>query len=246
MLNFEKNHTMKKLLLLSILVSSSTFGLFAQSGSSRSVKLGFKFSPTVSYARVIDKDEKDGVELKRNGSAIKMIVGPYINCGLNDNVTFTTGIWYSPRTVALSAKFKDTTGAITTLTSQYNLQYLMIPLYFKFYTNEITSGLKIYFTLGGSFDIKIVEKKNGDDNVGLLTTAKEKSRPLFNYLDASTLLGAGVEYNLKDVVTIFGGISYNRGLVNTINPLLTINGEKTYKDIAIKNNMISLDLGVKF
>lgn len=238
---------MKKLLLLSILVSSSTFGLFAQSGSSRSVKLGFKFSPTVSYARVIDKDDKDGVELKRNGSAIKMIVGPYIDFGLNDNVTFTSGIWYSPRSVSLSAKYTEPiSGGTITSTSQYNLQYLMIPLYFKFYTNEITSGMKIYFTLGGSFDIKLVEKKNGDDNIGLLTAAKEEGRPLFNYIDASTLVGAGVEYNLKDILTIFGGISYNRGLVNTVNPLLEINGNKPYQNIAIKNNMISLDLGVKF
>ena len=238
---------MKKLLLVSILVSSTTLGLFAQSGSSRSTKLGFKFSPCVSYARVIDKDDKDGVEFKRNGSAIRMIVGPYIDFGLNDNVTFTSGIWYSPRSVSLSAKYTDPiSGGTITSTSQYNLQYLMVPLYFKFYTNEITSGMKIYFTIGGSFDVKLVEKKSGDDNVRLLEAAKEEGRPLFNYIDASTLVGAGVEYNLKDVMTIFGGISYNRGLVNTINPLLEIKGNKPYQNIAIKNNMITLDLGVKF
>jgi len=237
---------MKKLLLISILISSATFGLFAQSGSSRSVKFGFKLSPCVSYSRVIDKDDKDGIDFKRTGSTVKMIVGPYIDFGLNDNVTFTTGIWYSPRSVILSGKYTDATGGTTTSTSQYNLQYLMIPLYFKFYTNEITSGMKIYFMLGGSFDIKLVEKKSGDDNIGLLEAAKEEGRPLFNYIDASTLLGAGVEYNLKDVLTIFGGLSYNRGLVNTVNPLLEINGNKPYQNIAIKNNMISLDLGVKF
>lgn len=237
---------MKKLLLISILISANTFSLFAQSSSSRTTKLGFKFSPSVSYARVIDKDDKDGVEYKRNGSAFKMIVGPYVDFGLNDNVTFSTGIWYSPRSVLLSAKYKDATGGEVTNTSQYNLQYLMVPLYFKFYTNEITSGMKIYFTLGGSFDVKLVEKKSGDDNIGLLTLAKEEGRPLFNYIDASTLVGAGVEYNLKDIMTIFGGISYNRGLINTVNPLLEINGNKPYQNIAIKNNMITLDLGVKF
>lgn len=235
---------MKRLIVLSILISSTSFGLFAQSGSSRSVKFGFKFSPTVSYSRIIDKDDKDGIEFKRNGSALKMIVGPYIDFGLSENVTFTTGIWYSPRSVILSGKYTNATGG--TSTSQYNLQYLMIPLYFKFYTNEITSGLKIYFTLGGSFDVKLVEKKVGDDNIGLLAAAKEAGRPLFSYFDASTLIGTGVEYNLKDILTIFGGISYNRGLVNTVNPLLEINGNKPYQNIAIKNNMISLDLGVKF
>jgi hypothetical protein len=246
MLNFDKNLTMKKLLLISILVSSTVIGIFAQSGSSRSVKFGFKFSPCVSYARVIDKDDKDGIDFKRGGSSVKMVVGPYIDFGLNENVTFTTGLWYSPRSVVLSGKYTDAFGNSSTSTSQYNLQYLMVPLYFKFYTNEITSGMKIYFTLGGSFDIKLVEKKNGDDNLGLLEAAKGEGRALFNYIDASTLVGTGVEYNLKDVLTIFGGISYNRGLVNTVNPILEINGNKPYQHIAIKNNLISLDLGVKF
>lgn len=238
---------MKKLLLVSILVSGSVLGLFAQSGSGRSIRFGFKFSPTVSYARVVDKDDNDNVDFKHSGATMRMIIGPYIDFGLTENVTFSSGIWFSPRSAIFSAKNKkDIAGGTSTSTSQYNLQYLMVPLYFKFYTNEITSGMKIYFTLGGTFDVKLVEKKKGDDNVGLLAYAKEEGRPLFNYIDASALLGAGVEYNLKDIVTVFGGFSYNRGLVNAINPLLEMGGNKIYKNIAIKNNLIGLDLGVKF
>lgn len=241
---------MKKSFFILILFSATMLEAFAQSGSSRSVKLGFKFSPCVSYARVIDKKDNDAIEYKRGGSSLRMVVGPYIDFGINDNVTFSTGLWYSPRSVVLSAKFTNGAGNSSTVTSQYNLQYLMIPLYFKFYTNEITSGLKIYFTLGGSVDVKLVEKKNGEDKLGLLSAAKDEGKALFNYVDASTLIGTGVEYNLKDVITLFGGISYNRGLVNSINPLLEFdnggNKTKPYQYIAVKNNLISLDLGVKF
>jgi len=249
-LNFEKNYTMKKSIFILILVSAVIVEVFSQSGSSRSVKLGFKFSPCVSYARVIDKKDNDATEYKRNGSSLRMIVGPYIDFGINENVTFSTGLWYSPRSVILSAKFKDGSGNTSTVTSQYNLQYLMVPLYFKFYTNEITSGLKLYFTLGGTVDIKLIEKKSGEDKFGLLEAAKEEGKALFNYVDASAMIGTGVEYNLKDVITLFGGISYNRGLVNTINPLLEFenggNKTKPYQYLAVKNNLISLDLGVKF
>jgi hypothetical protein len=127
----------------------------------------------------------------------------------------------------------------------------MLPAYFKFYTNEIANDMRLYFTLGGTLDFKIVEKKVGDDPVGLKNVIAEKAgKPAFNFMDASFLMATGVEFNLKNVTNLFVGISYNRGLLNIINPFLEYdqNGTKTkpYQYLAIKNNLLSLDLGVKF
>jgi hypothetical protein len=175
-----------------------------------------------------------------------MIIGPFADFAINDNVTFTTGIWYSPRAVFLSRSVNSISAK-----SQYNLQYIMLPAYFKFYTNEIANDMRLYFTLGGTLDFKIAEKKVGDDNVGLKDPiAVNEDKPLFNFMDASILMATGVEFNLKDVTNLFVGISYNRGLLNIINPFLKydINGT-SYKPadyLSIKNNLLSLDLGVKF
>jgi Outer membrane protein beta-barrel domain len=241
---------MKKQIILLFICCLSVLGSNAQESSSRSVKLGIKIAPTISYARVTDKKSDDNINYSRSGSVARLIIGPYVDFAINENVTFSTGLWYSPRAVALAAKYKDTLGNTTTFKSQYNLQYVMIPVYFKFYTNEITSGMKLYFTLGATVDIKIAEKKDGDDNIKLKEYAEKESHALFTFMDATILAGTGVEYNLKDITTLYGGISYNRGLVNIINPFFgyDVNGNKVkpYQNLSIKNNLLSLDLGVKF
>ncbi len=241
---------MKKQILLLFISCSTMLVSNAQETSSRSVKLGIKVAPTISYARVIYKKSDDNVEYSRGGSVARLIVGPYVDFGLNDNVTFSTGLWYSPRAVVLSAKYKDTLGNSTTRKSQYNLQYVMIPVYFKFYTNEITSGVKLYFTLGATVDVKIAEKKSGDDNIMFKEYAAKENHALFTFADASILAGLGAEFKLKEITTLYAGISYNRGLVNIVNPFLEydVNGTKVkpYKYVSVKNNLLSLDLGVKF
>ena len=128
----------------------------------------------------------------------------------------------------------------------------MVPLYFKFYTNEISKGLKIYFTMGGAANIKIAEKSVGTDGTELKKiTSDSTGKQLFSFFDATLILGTGVEYKLGNVTTLFFGVSYNRGLLNTINPLVKFNdynGNKTkpYDNLAIKNNLFSLDLGLRF
>ncbi len=211
------------------------------------LKLGIKINPVISFASVKDKDSKDGYSFNGQGSTFKFIIGPYIDYMINDNVYFSFGLWYSPRTVKMSVKTTDILGNSYTGNSQYNLQYLMVPLYFKFYTNEISDGLKLYFTLGGSADFKIAEKNIGDkDEVGLKDKALNEGKQLFSFIDAGLLMGAGVEYKLGSITTLYGGFSYNRGLTNIINPLLSINGDKPYQHLSIKNNLVGIDLGVKF
>ena len=211
------------------------------------IKLGIKVSPVISFASVKDKDSKDGRSFNGQGNALKFVIGPYIDCAINDNVYFSFGVWYSPRTVKLSHRYLDTLGNVAGGTSQYNLQYLMVPLSFKFYTNEITEGMKLYFTLGVTADFKIAEKNIGDnDHAGLKEAASEEGQQLFSFFDAGLLLGAGVEYKLGDITTVYGGFSYNRGLTNIVNPLLVINNSKPYQYLSVKNNLIGIDLGLKF
>lgn len=233
---------MKKLLLSTLLLCNCT--LIASAGDK--IKLGIKLTPCLSFSKVTDKKGSDSADFSQNGSALRMIIGPFADFTLNDNVTFTTGLWYSPRAIFLSS---TANGIINK--SQYNLQYLMVPGYFKFYTNEVAHDMRLYFTLGGTLDFKIAEKKVGDDNVGLKDPlAVKEGKPLFNFMDASIQMATGVEFNLKDVTNLFVGISYNRGLLNILNPFLKYNHNgdsiKPYEHLSIKNNMLSLDLGVKF
>ncbi|MBC7390232.1 MAG: PorT family protein [Opitutaceae bacterium] len=234
---------MKKSFIVIIVLLSLVKGVNAGD----KLKLGIKVNPVISFAAVKDKDSKDGFSYNGEGSALRFIVGPYIDYMINDNVFFSFGLWYSPRTIKMSVKTTDALGFSHTGNSQYNLQYLMVPLYFKFYTNEISEGMKLYFTLGGTADFKIAEKNVGDkDEVGLKDLASNEGKQLFSFIDGGLLIGAGVEFKLGTITTLYGGLSYNRGLTNIVNPLISNNGNKPYQHVAIKNNLIGIDLGVKF
>jgi hypothetical protein len=233
---------MKKYLLsFSLLIVACGF-----STAGDGVKVGLKFSPAFSFASVRDKKDGDSMSLSKNGTQFRFVAGPVFEFRLTDNVWFTTGLWYSPRAVRINTNTLHKNGYYVSGSSQYNLQYLMVPLYFKFNTNEITSGLSIYFNLGGTVDFKIVEKSVGSDDAGLMLMAERNNKSLFSVFDASLLLGTGVEYKLGDATILFAGLSYNRGLINTVNPLLESNGMKLYQHVAIKNNLINIDLGIKF
>ncbi|MDH5365890.1 MAG: PorT family protein, partial [Cyclobacteriaceae bacterium] len=114
-------------------------------------------------------------------------------------------------------------------------QYLQLPIALKLYTNEIMLDTRIYVSMGLMAEINIDEKQ-----------AKNYSSPLiadFSLFDTSLLLGVGIEYNIGTHTAIYGGFSYNRGLLNSIADYRVVRNDNNLK---IHNDLINLDLGVKF
>ena len=209
------------------------FVLLGQAGyAGPKLKLGLRLSPSLSFAGIRDKDSDDGFTYSSNGVAGRGIVGPMAEFFMTDNASFGTGLWYAPKSVSISVKAKSDG---STSSSSYNLQYLMIPLYLKFYTNPITPKMKLYFTLGATMDVKIAEKADSK------TTTSGGA--FFNPIDTDLMLGAGVEFALSESTAFFVGLGYNRGLLNVINP---VNYSSSYDAFSIRNNLVSLDLGFKF
>lgn len=234
---------MKKITLTSALFFLALLG-FAQSG----IKVGIKVAPALSFARVIDKDDDDGVNFSSNGSSFGLAFGPYFDFPvLKENVYFTTGLWFSIKSA------KVTTNVPSTLlspggylgSSKYNLQYLTVPVFFKFYTNEVAQDVKIYFQMGGTVDFKISENTAGTDGARLKSEAQDENKSLFLFVDGNLLLGTGVQFKVGST-TLLAGVSYCRGLVNIVNPTLSVNDKKAYQYVAVKNNLVSLDLGIEF
>ena len=63
----------------------------------------------------------------------------------------------------------------------------------------------------------------------------------FTPIDVPVILGAGIEYRAGINTTLFGGFSYQRGLVNVVNESAI-----GLEDLQIRNTMLSIDIGVKF
>lgn len=232
-------------------LSIAALSLFAGAQNSYAqesgIKVGIKVSPGLAIGRVIDKDSRDEVAFSPNGSSFGFSFGPQFDFPvLKQNVYFTTGAWFSMKSIKVT-RTSNVLG-ITTATgsSKYNLQYITIPLAFKFYTNEITQNVKLYFTLGSTVDIKIAEGVSGDDNAGLKEYAQNDGKKLFLPIDANLLLGTGVQFKVGET-TLFAGVSYLRGLVNVINPSLDWTDDSNFTNhVALKNNSVTLDLGIEF
>lgn len=219
---------MRKIALLVALFVIS-IGAFAQS------KLGLKFSPSISSNRVSLIDSIHDVT--GAGSALKFSLGLIYDHEITETYYFSTGLIFVPKQVAFNAGVEkehqsDTSYAGNSF-EEYRLNYLQIPLSLKLFTNEIQPDTRIYFQVGLAPEIKIFdEPKNEDYNL-----VKD-----FRNLDATVLFGVGGEYRAGINTTLFGGVTYQRGLANVIK-------SESYgfqNDLIIRNSIFSFDFGIKF
>jgi hypothetical protein len=117
----------------------------------------------------------------------------------------------------------------------YTLQYVQIPFTLRMYTNEISTDMKVYFQVGGTFDVKVDSKNKKIAYAGDPVITK------FSRFDASVLAGAGVELQMGSETYLMAGIRYQRGLINSASKY--DNGIQSFK---LNSDFISLDLGIKF
>lgn len=212
---------MKKNFLLIALLLVTTFS-FSQ------VKIGFNFSPGLAFSNLTyEENLPAGQTYNATGVGLRFIAGPEVSFYLGENAAFTTGAWYAIK----RATINSTNSLGQSRDSIFNLQYVQLPATFKLFTNEVATDMKVYFQLGGSLDIKIAEKLKG--------YKAKLPNSQFQPVDASLILGSGVEYQLGETTYLLVGLRYTRGLINSIKGSL--------KDqINVKNSLVSLDLGIRF
>ncbi|MGB3777617.1 MAG: outer membrane beta-barrel protein [Tunicatimonas sp.] len=212
---------MRQFTLIFLLLVSST-AAFAQIDFSR-IKLGLQISPTLSFNRV--NDESADVNFSSDGVGGRMIGGAVLDYMLTDNYFISSGLFFVPKRVGL----RNDVGEAQ---DRYKLHYLQIPATMKLFTNEVALDTRIYFQAGFTLDIKLL-----DDNISETVTYVED----FGFVDSSLLLAAGAEYRYGYNTIFFGGFSYRRGLANVVR-----NEFAPVQDIVVKNDLFSLDLGIKF
>lgn len=218
---------MKKIIIsLAIMMLSPIMG---------QVKFGLKFSPNLSFTSV----RSDSV-FSKSGLGGRFIGGMFVDINITDNAAFHIGGEYAPKKISLMTN--DTT-------TSYNLQYIQVPFGLKFFTNEFADRFKIYFLIDPNLAFKISEKSNSDNNykLDLVKYADSKNKKAFNFFDVGINIGAGTEIKIGESTFVFAGISYNRGLINALNPLLKDPKNVSYSKLGrVTNGLLNLDLGIKF
>ena len=191
--------------------------------SQAQTKVGVKLSPSLSVNRVAT--DEDDLSVDSDGVGLRLSFGPIVDIFLKENYYFSTGLLYTPKRAAIAISEAGLAGK-----QDYKLQYLQIPATIKLYTNELALDKRIYFQFGAMPEIKIHEKG----------TSEETFIRHFRFFDFSVLAGLGLEYRIGVSSTVFGGITYTRGLVNAATKRFENN------DFTLKNDLVSLDFGIKF
>jgi hypothetical protein len=219
---------MKKYLLLFCIALMSS-GAFAQ------VKFGLRLAPNLAISRV--QGSGTMANSTSAGPAIRYSFGGVADFFFAPNYAFSSGLLFTTKRAAFQY-INSASGADDQLvngeTYKMNLQYIQIPVTFKFFTNEVAPDVRIYFQLGATIDARIAEKRvegvgrNPDDTDNL-------TRPV----DLGAVVGSGAEWVLGQNTIVFGGLNYNRGLINQLK-------DRKASDIRLNNDLISLEVGIKF
>lgn len=194
-------------------------------------KIGIKFAPTLSANRV--DFSGDNYSVSSNGVGGRFIFGPVFDLFITDNYYFSTGILYAPKRIGITVVDRSVPQSPLSAEQSYNLQYIQLPATLKLFTNELALDTRVYFQIGGLLDFKIADNPQDDYTLEYI----DKTR-LFDF---GVHLGSGVEYRLGYNTLLFGGIFYNRGLVNAVT-----SSTPEGLEINVKNDLVGLELGIKF
>jgi hypothetical protein len=196
------------------------------------VKMGIRVSPAFCINRVEDKVDTDAYSFSANGTKMRFSIGPSFDFKISDNVDFSTGLWYMSYRNGL--KYSNNSDVYK---ESVSLQSVQVPVTFKVTTNEIATNLKIYVQFGGQANLFFYEKYRDSD------PKNSDYENKYTFIDAAIYAGAGVNYLIGETNEIYGGLYYNRGLVN----LIQNNDAVKYKDgMKYNTDLIGLEIGILF
>jgi hypothetical protein len=206
---------MKKLLFSAIF-------LFSVYIAEAQVRFGFKGAPNISFNRI--DTEADNTDFRTDGVGLRFQLGPIFDMEFKENHYFSTGIIFTSKRSTFVADSMN-----TSYTENYNPQYLQVPITLKLFTEEIGLDKKIYFQFGGTVDF-MTNSEGGEENIV----------QSFKFFDLNSLLAIGLEYGIGINTKIFGGVVYQRGLLNVIK-------DNLYGDnFKLRNDFVGLEIGVIF
>lgn len=204
--------------------------LFALSFSSlllsQDYRIGIKLAPTLSNVRTSTGD--GGTSLERDGSAVKFLLGAFVDIPFKENYFFHAGVNFASKATKISAQ----NGVSAMRMEEYDHEYLQIPILLKLYTNELMLDTRLFFNFGVIPEIRL--NSADEEPTNLLITE-------FTAMDLAGNFGGGVERSIGVNTRIFAGLNYNIGFLNTVKAQ-----SAAYNAFTIKSNLFSLEIGIKF
>lgn len=209
---------MKKYILAVLLCCVSVLPATAE------MRFGVKLEPRMAFNRVYAKPYDS--ELKAEPAVLRLGVGPVCDWLIQENCYISSGVQLSSQPVAYKSgqELQNTLG----------VDYLSFPILLKLYTSEVSLDTRIYTELGAGLQLKISERIHKLEIPG--TIGDDMAR---RWVLRATV-GVGVEYDLSLSTSLFGGITYHRGLTNAMNSKVTT------PPVCAYNDTVGLSVGFRF
>lgn len=192
------------------------------------VRLGLKFSPIISYARVTDDDKKtiSGLDVS---SKLGFSGGLMLDFDFSDRAAFHTGL------LIVSKGYEIDFNGISKTTSK--ITAVEVPLALKMRSGDIADGLRIRGLFGGQLGLNVSSTTTTE--IGVISDESRKTSDFYQPLSVDFLVGAGVEYDIETVGTLDFGVSYHNGLTR-------FNKKDDNIQIRALLHYFSLDIGFYF
>lgn len=222
---------MKKLTILVVFLLSG-YASMAQ------IEIGLMLSPTISGNRFIAEDKYN---FEKESSKLHLGVGVVADYFFSKNYAFSSGLIYRSKGSEITYTYtREENGSSVTTNGKddISLQYIELPLSLKLFTNEVAPGTLVYFQVGGSLNTKVAATVNDKKVID-----SEKVIKRYNIFEADAILGGGAEIQMGESTKLFAGLTYHRGLSDIDDYYSELLGDK---NISLKNNSFSIDVGVKF
>lgn len=202
---------------------------------------GFKAGPNFGWM----KPDSKGYESM--GLKVGFSWGFIADFFLMENYGIATGFDVVFLNGGIKMPYQDVVGIDTitgSLSREYKLKYIQIPISFKMRTNEL-GKFKIFGQIGLGTNFLIGAKSKDEFTIdnGTVEPAEEDIYDDIAFMRMALILGAGVEYNLGGSTSLFLGITYNNGFLDVLKGENTVDDNINNKAFA---NYISLDIGIVF
>lgn len=211
---------MKRAILLLFVVLISGISAQAQ------FKIGVSVQPGIVSSRVTS--DIDTLTYERGENSFKPWLGLFVDMEFRENYVFTTGIYWAPKSLNLVMEEPGGTREL-----DMNVQYIQIPLLLKLLTDELALDKRVFFNVGPAFDIRI------EESIG--NNKEELYIDKLRFWNLNLNIGAGMEFRLGQNTVLVTGLSYYRGMINTVKPVPDLEDR-----LRVRQDFYALNIGIKF
>ncbi len=242
---------MKKTLLYSALLLLISFAAIKPVMAQEGIKIGFRASPLIAWASVVDDSTKTRPEGLTTKAGLGFSFDFVITYGFSESVGLKTGINIATKSVRDEVNSTiDILGTTTTtmVNNRTSFTAVEIPIGLKFRSPEIGTGIYIvgHFGVNSEFNLQNKIKQEGsvtfDDGIGNVSTTTVNSERVdvdgIRLFTASFVPGAGVDWEF-DWGMVEMAVTYHWGLMSFTNP-------DDFGGLRSRLNYIALNLGYFF